>query len=265
MIESKDKAKRTPDMRRRFFAAAILLVGCGSVNEAPPEEVSCDYDMLEASMSVDYAFDGELDSYFTPTLKWPSENAALTQVQDRLELTAESDDVSNALEAWLPHAEQMPYNKSWTFGADVTVPLAWDSAPGRRAQVGIGMFVARPEASGPSPKVYECNLATVAKKQRFVQAQLIANRLGEDPINVRARELTDEAVYMELRWCAEEKKIQLLVDGVLLDTQSLDSKGLDDWKLRDADFMDVGVMGFAEHVEIKEDSPSIDNVRVRIF
>ncbi len=228
---------------------------------------SCDFNTLIESSSDTYSFDSNLSDYFLQTNRWESVDATIAQNNDIAELTANATDISQALEAWLTYKEQVPYNQSWEFSVDLKVPLAWNTASGNEPQVGIGIFVGKPEPSGQSKKVYECNLAVVANAQRFVQGQLIANRLGDDPIKVDRKVLSDskETANMKLRYCAEDHTISLLLDNEIIGTQAIDASGRDDWGLSDSDVLDIGIMGFAENTVITQNPPSLDNFELSFF
>lgn len=78
--------------------------------------------------------------------------------------------------------------------------LNWNTNGGKDAQVGVGLFVGKPVLSGQSSKVYETNMAAINGQMRFGQAQLVANRLGEDPINVQYIELSKDNCYSILSY-----------------------------------------------------------------
>jgi hypothetical protein len=147
---------------------------------------------------------------------------------------------------------------------DVTVPRAWDSDPRPQAQVGAGPWVGRLDAEGKGRRVYEVNLATIANEIRFVQGQLIENRLGEDPIAVGMTIVADETVRLEISYTADPPTISLTVDGKLVDTQTIDGSGFDDWGMDGGDVFYVGVMGFAENSDLTRHPVTLDNFEVTV-
>lgn len=146
--------------------------------------------------------------------------------------------------------------------------MYWNSNGGNEAQVGAGIFVGKPVVSGQSSKVYECNMAVVNGQGRFVQAQLIANRLGEDPIDVQFRELeqSKETANLKIQFCASNKMLSLFIDDTIVGVgRTIDNSGMDNWNLSDTDVMDVGIMGFAENTVITSNQPTLDNYNYKIY
>lgn len=183
------------------------------------------------------------------------------------QLSANSTDTSQALEAWMLYNNQMPYNKPWSISLDVTVPLYWNTNGGNSAQVGAGIFAGKPVASGQSSKVYETNLAAINGGERFVQAQLVANRLGDDPIDVQRKVLASnkETATIRVNYSAENHSLSFYIDGEKVgESQAIDASGMDNWQLTDGDMIDVGIMGFAENATITSNAPTIDNLVVEI-
>lgn len=228
----------------------------------------CNPGSLPVSQSLSYFFDGNFSANFIDSSRWPSENASFTQSASQGVLTANSSDTSQALEAWKLFQSQMPYNKSWEVSLNVTVPLYWNSNGGANAQVGAGIYVGRPTTSGPAPKVYETNMAAINGNGRFVQAQLIANRLGEDPIDVQRTVLDNSKEFSKLTVCFShnDHALSFYIDGTKVGaSQAIDASGLDNWGLTDSDKIDIGIMGFAENTVITENSPTVDNFEVRVY
>ena len=87
-------------------------------------------------------------------------------------------------ETWKTYKDALPPDQDWSVSVDVTVPYYWDTMETEEAQVGAGVFVGKVDSDKKSRTVYETNLAAIANGIRFVQGQLIKNRLGDDPIAV---------------------------------------------------------------------------------
>ncbi len=231
---------------------------------------SSEYDLLKETVSTTgtYAFDSDFGDVFTQSTRWESSDADITLSNGQGQLTANSDDTSQALEAWKLFNVQMPYNRSWEISVDVTLPRYWDSHGGQDAQVGAGIFVGRPVDSGQSAKVYECNFAVVSGAERFVQAQLVANRLGDDPIDVQQATISNstQTARLSIQFSSSDKTLTLFFNNEKVGTGTrIDNKGIDNWKLSDADVMDVGIMGFAENTTITTNPPTLDNFEYRIY
>lgn len=233
----------------------------------PTTPTSCDFSTLTVSSTEIYAFNIPFNEQFSQSSRWQSEGADITLVNEKGQLTALGNS-SQALEAWKLYKTQMPYNKSWEISVDVHIPLYWNSNGGNNAQVGAGIFAGKPVASGQSSKVYECNVAAINGNMRFVQAQLVANRLGEDPIDVQHKvlELSKEKVTLKIQFCSAKKTLSLFIDDVIVGNgKAIDSSGLDNWNLSDMDNMDVGIMGFAENTVITSNQPTLDNFSYKIY
>lgn len=228
---------------------------------------SCDFESTPVE-TITYNFDGNFEQTFIDSPKWESHSATLQQASNSAVLTANSDDTSTALEAWKLYNRAMPYNQSWQLSVTTKVPLYWNTNGGNEAQVGAGVFVGKPVPSGQSSKVYETNMAAINGGGRFAQAQLVANRLGEDPIDVQHVELDNskEQAQTTIRFCSADKTLSYFVDGQQVGkSQAIDSTGLDNWGLTDGDVMDIGIMGFAENTTIQANSPSLQNFTVRLY
>jgi hypothetical protein len=257
-------------MTLMVFSTLFGCVSCSKDddNSIPPQAQSCDFNVLNISSTESYVFEDNFSQHFIQSPRWESENADITLVNDEGQLTANSNDTSNALEAWKLYNTQMPYHKSWEISVDVKLPLYWNSNGGNEAQVGAGIFVGKPVVSGQSSKVYECNMAVVNGQGRFVQAQLIANRLGEDPIDVQFRELeqSKETANLKIQFCASNKMLSLFIDDTIVGVgRTIDNSGMDNWNLSDTDVMDVGIMGFAENTVITSNQPTLDNYNYKIY
>lgn len=166
-------------------------------------------------------------------------------------------------ESWKAYAETLPSERDWSVAVDVTVPRFWDTMDTEDAQVGAGVFVGKLDPDGKSRTVYETNLAAIARQERFVQGQLIKNRLGDDPIAVGFMKTDRETATLEISYESASHTILFFMDGILVDVKHIDHKGIDDWDMAENRFM-VGVMGFAENTDITGHFPSVDNFVIKI-
>lgn len=258
-------------MKQFLFATsliAIILSACRLTQSDLPDAESCNLMNTTPSIMENYDFKENLNDYFSQSPRWESHSADIKIVNEKAQLTANSEDISNALEAWKLYKRQMPYDKSWEFSIDVEVPTYWNDNGGKEAQVGVGPFAGRPVESGQSPKVYECNLAAINGGPRYVQAQLIKNRLGGDPDDVQFRELSKSKVKVNLKiqYCATHNSLGFYIDNEQVGkSKAINKGGADDWNLTADDKIDVGIMGFAENTVINLETPTIDNVTVKIY
>ena len=250
------------------LSLTLMLTSCDDGNNILETGV-CNFDTLTADSTETYSFESNFSDYFIQSPRWESFDANITLVAEKGQLTANSGNTSSALEAWKLFKLQMPYNKSWEISVDANVPLHWNSNGGNQAQVGVGIFVGKPVASGQSSKVYECNLAAINGGERFVQAQLIANRLGADPIDVQRTVLNQSTEFgtLKIQFCATDKTLGFYIDNnkVGSSVRAINSEGLDDWGLTEVDVMDVGIMGFAENTTITSKQPTLDNFNYKIY
>ena len=215
----------------------------------------------DAAQSESYGFDGDFPAVFTDHPAWGCHAADLVQIDSRLRLSATGTGTS---EAWKTWHKPMPYNKNWKIAVDVSIPLAWDTVDTPDAQVGGGPWVGKLTPDGKGRRVYEVNHASIARRFRFVQGQLIKNRLGEDPINVEHKKTVKETIRLTVIYCAIDHTISLYADGEHIDTQPIDNRGIDNWSMTGEDNFYVGIMGFAEHTDLKVHSVTMDNFEVRI-
>ena len=211
--------------------------------------------------SSEYDFDGDLHSRFYDHPAWASREAEIVQTDGRASLTATGTHIS---EAWKTWHEPLPHDRDWSIAVDVTVPRAWDSVATPEAQVGAGPWLGRLDPEGKGHRVYEVNLATIANQFRFVQGQLIENRLGEDPIAVGHIMVPDETMRLEISYRAEPPTISLTANGTYVDSRSLDSSGLDNWEMTGDDVFYVGIMGFAENSDLTQHPVTLDNFEVTV-
>ena len=247
----------------------LLLNACKtSDGNVKPIGPSCDFNSLTASSSEIYEFNTTFAGQFTQSTRWESYNADIKLVNEKGQLTAFSDNTSQALEAWKLFNKQMPYNQSWEISVDVHIEAYWNTNGGKNAQVGAGIFVGKPVASGQASKVYECNFAAINGDERFVQAQLVANRLGDDPIDVQFKSIdqSTEFLTLKIRFCSSDKTLSLYADDNLIGNgRAIDASGMDNWGLSASDKMDIGIMGFAEKTTITSNQPTLDNFRFTIY
>ena len=218
-------------------------------------------DELAPPQAATYDFSGDLESRFYDHPAWGSREATLVQSGGTASLSATGTHIS---EAWKTWHEALPHDRDWTIGVDVTVPRAWDTEPTPEAQVGAGPWLGRLDEEGKGRRVYEVNLATISNEIRFVQGQLIENRLGEDPIVVGMAIVSEETVRLEISYTAEPPTIQLTVDDKLVDSQPIDASGFDDWGMTGDDVFYAGVMGFAENSDLTKHPVTLDNFTVTV-
>ena len=212
-----------------------------------------------AVQSQPYGFDGDFLALFKDHPAWSSHGAELAQIDDKIRLSATGTRISEAWKTWY---KPMPYNKSWKIAVDVSIPLEWDTVDTPAAQVGGGPWVSKLTPDGKGRRVYEVNHASIARRFRFVQGQLIKNRLGEDPINVEYKKVVQETVRLAVIYCAIDHTISLYANGEHIDTQPIDSRGIDNWNMTDDDNFYVGIMGFAEHTDLRTHYVTMDNFEV---
>lgn len=222
-------------------------------------------------LNASYDFDGKLDDHFIHSPRWLSEEATLKQLPDQqAAITATGVHIS---EAWLAWHSPLSSKHSWMIEAHIKVPKAWDHDPVAEAQVGIGMFVGKAMAAEPastegykrqSATVYEVNLATVAREIRFIQAQMINNRLGYDPDQTSAARTSLEELDLGILYCAPDQSLSVYYDAERLDTQAINQVGMVDWKLPKDAVFDVGIMGFAENSDLSHDAPTVSGFKILV-
>jgi len=164
-------------------------------------------------------------------------------------------------ETWKAYEDTLSPSQNWNVSLNVTVPYYWDSMDKEEAQVGAGVFVGKVDPDGKSRTVYETNLAAIAQEVRFVQGQLIKNRLEDDPIAVGFMKTETETANLKIAWDSGAKQIRFFLDGILVDAKHIDKKGMHNWEMEKARFF-VGVMGFAENTDITDHFPYVDNFRI---
>jgi hypothetical protein len=216
---------------------------------------------LAPAQVATYDFTGDFESLFYDHPGWASHEAMIVQAEGKASLSATGTHTS---EAWKTWHEPLPHDQDWSIAVEVTVPLAWDTEPTPEAQVGAGPWLGRLDNEGKGRRVYEVNLATIANEFRFVQGQLIENRLGEDPIAVGMAIVADETVRLEISYKAKPPMISLSVDGKLVDTQTIDGSGFDDWAMSGEDVFYAGIMGFAENSDLTRHPVTLDNFAVTV-
>lgn len=263
------KSVIVPSLRDLIYGAlTISLFSCSPRLSGLPDSLPCDLSGLTPSISENYDFTDNFSDSFSQSTRWNSRNADIQIVDGKGQLTANSEDVSRALEAWKLYKDQMPYDRSWEFAVEIHVPLYWNENGGKEAQVGAGPFAGRPVANGQSPKVYECNMAAITNEFLFVQAQLIKNRLTGDPDDVQFKKLTKskEKAVLKIQYCADHHSLGFFIDDEQVGkSKAIDKDGADDWDLDNNGKIDVGIMGFAENTVITSYTPTLDNVTVKIY
>ncbi len=192
---------------------------------------------------------------------WASHEADFFPQDNTWQLKASGTRTS---ETWKTYRDTLPSDLDWSVSVDVTVPHFWDTMDTEEAQVGAGVFVGKVDPDQKSRTVYETNLAAIANGVRFVQGQLIKNRLGDDPIAVGFMKTGKETVTLNVTWDSQNRQILFYMDEILVDAKHIDQRGIDDWKM-DQDKFYVGVMGFAENTDITDFFPSVDNFKIVLW
>lgn len=231
-----------------LLIAMLFLWGCSP----DPTEIEKD-----STIAFFENFDGPSE-YLIQHPSWASREADFFLQDGVWKLKASGTRIS---ETWKTYMDTLPPDLDWSVSVDVTVPYYWNSMDKEEAQVGAGVFVGKVDPDEKSRTVYETNLAAIAHEVRFVQGQLIKNRLGDDPIAVGFIKTDRETANLKVEWDSRIKQIRFFMDGILVDAKHIDNKGIDDWKM-DEDKFYVGVMGFAENTDITGYFPYIDNFRI---
>lgn len=253
-----------------WTVTASAVQGCamgeqvGSVREHTCVSPSAFGSQGLSEVAESYAFDGDFDQHFQDHPAWSSEEAKIVQVDGVARLSATGTWISEAWKRWY---RSLPYDQSWLMRMTVTVPAEWESTKSAEdapdaPQVGAGPWVGILDHEGKGRRVYEVNLAAIADEVRFVQGQLIENRLGEDPIHVGFVEGVPESVSLEVVFCAIDHTISLYCDGEHVDTQAIDDRGIDDWGMSADDTFYVGMMGFAEWTDLDQNAVVVDDFEV---
>jgi len=226
----------------------FLVCGCSSSqkNNEPIEQVEINEDFTDSP------------EILIQHPSWASRKADFFLQEGAWKLRADGTHIS---ETWKTYKDTLPPDLDWSISVDVTVPYYWDTVETEEAQVGAGVFVGKIDPNNKSRTVYETNLAAIAHGERFVQGQLIKNRLGDDPIAVGFMKTDRETVNLMITWDKDEHMIRFYMDEILVDAKHINAKGIDDWQMT-ADQFYVGVMGFAENTDITGYYPYIDNFKV---
>jgi hypothetical protein len=240
-------------MKTIFFvivAGLLILSGCSSSYES-------DEDKIATQILDDFESTPEI---LIQHPSWGSRDADFFLENGDWKLKASGTHIS---ETWKTYKDTLPPDQDWSVSVDVTVPYYWDTMETEEAQVGAGVFVGKVDPDKKSRTVYETNLAAIANRFRFVQGQLIKNRLGDDPIAVGFMKTDKETVNLKIAWDSQNKQILFFMDHILVDVKHIDAKGIHDWNMEDDKFY-VGVMGFAENTDITSQYPSVDNFEIVI-
>ena len=233
-----------------LMAGMVILNGCSSPQQSEEDEIA---------MQILDAFEKEPEILLQHP-SWGSRDADFFCEDGAWKLKATGTHIS---ETWKTFKDVLPPDQDWSVSVDVTVPYYWDTMETEEAQVGAGVFVGKVDPDKKSRTVYETNLAAIANRFRFVQGQLIKNRLGDDPIAVGFMKTNKETANLKVSWDSKNYEIQFFMDGILVDAKHIDEKGIDDWKMANDKFY-VGVMGFAESTDILTHFPTVDNFEIVI-
>jgi len=210
-----------------------------------------------------YDFSGNLEDYFVTHPDWQDNpakgvinDAAYYQRNGRLEFEVLSASMA-ASECWWKWKQNMSPEKSWKIRADMTVPEVWTTGENPEYQIGVGLFVGKPEGY----TVFEVDFSAIAEGERFVLSQNIRNRRGGDPNYVSRKVPIDtETIDMEIIYCHKDRSLSIFYDGIRVDTQPTDDKGIFDWEI-DTIFH-VGIMAFSEGPACTSDFLYVDNWEV---
>ena len=233
-----------------LLAGLVILSGCSSSQQSEEDKM--------ATQVLDN-FEGKPEILLQHP-SWGSREADFFLEDGAWKLKANGTHIS---ETWKTYKDVLPSDQDWSISVDVTVPYFWDTMETEEAQVGAGVFVGKVDPDKKSRTVYETNLAAIANSFRFVQGQLIKNRLGDDPIAVGFMKTDKERATLKIAWDSQNQQILFFMDNILVDTKHIDEKGIDDWKMQNDKFY-VGVMGFAENTDITDHYPSVDNFELVI-
>lgn len=251
-----DSMKLSALLRKERIAPAtcalmLLIAACGTTNTDPqPASASTPAatDSADAATTSSvYEMDGVLSEHFITNDAWFSHNASMTQIDGALALTASGTDIS---EAWLQWVEPMTTASDWIASVTVDIPVAWASKPDG-SQVGAGIFVGTTNGRG----VLETTLAVESPGMRRVQAQLVLNRFGEDPVEQAARDAGGETVTLQIRYDSAARTVEVLADGETVATHPIQV-----WGTPDA--LNIGVVGFAENTSLESDNPTLTSFTV---
>ena len=233
-----------------LMAGLLVLSGCSSTQQSEEDKIA-------TQILDDFKIHPEI---LVQHPSWESREADFFLENGAWNLRASGTHIS---ETWKTFKDVLPPDQDWSISVDVTVPYFWDSMETEEAQVGAGVFVGKVDPDKKSRTVYETNLAAIANRFRFVQGQLIKNRLGDDPIAVGFMKTDKETANLKISWDSQNQQILFYMDHILVDVKHINEKGIDDWKMQNDKFY-VGVMGFAENTDITAHFPSVDNFEIVI-
>lgn len=232
------------------MAGLAILSGCSSSQQSEEDKIA-------TQILDDFAIEPQI---LLQHSSWGSREADFFLEDGAWKLKASGTHIS---ETWKTYKDTLPSDRDWSISVDVTVPYFWDTMETEEAQVGAGVFVGKVDSDKKSRTVYETNLATIANGFRFVQGQLIKNRLGDDPIAVGFMKTDRESASLKITWVCQNQQILFYMDNILVDAKHIDEKGIDDWKMQNDKFY-AGIMGFAENTDITDHYPSVDNFEIVI-
>jgi hypothetical protein len=254
------------------FGLAIGMIACNPKNIEESSDGESEGKTFAESLCTSnseyklidsYDFSGTLEDYFETHPDWqdnPSKgvinDASYYQRNDRFEFEVLSASMA-ASECWWKWKQDMPSDKSWKIRADLTVPEVWTSGEDPEYQIGVGLFVGKPEGY----TVFEVDFSAIASGSRFVLSQNIQNRRGGDPNYVGIDVPIEKAtVDLEIIYCNEDKSLSTYFDGIRVDTQPIDDKGIFNWGIESV--FHVGIMAFSEGPACNSDFLSVDNWEV---
>jgi hypothetical protein len=252
-----------------MLAIVMIMTGCASNNkEVTSEESEVTSSSKEvAIMTIDQVKElrsdlkeikiNDLSSDLSSDDKWFEEGGKMVFTKSEGKISTDSEEIA---ETWYKYKDTIPSDKDFIISAKVNVPKYWDTVKSKNGQVGVGIFLGK-EGNG-GKLVYEADLCTVANDQRFVQGQMIKNRLGGEPVEVDFKETDLETGKLEIIYKASEKTVSLVLADEVIGTQKIDQTGAVNWEMKEGDSFIVGIMGFSEWIKIESNSPSISEVTI---
>lgn len=232
----------------------LITSGC-SAGRAGIEPLAKDT-VNESKTAIEAVGIDDLSKHFSTSESWGKEDGGFIKLSSNAGLMKSSTE--DIAEAWYKYDKALPVDNDFIISAKVTVPKHWDNSGKKNGQVGVGIFVGKVGDGGKL--VYECDLCTISKSERFVQGQMIKNRKGGEPVEVCWKTQDTESGIIEILYKAEEKTLSLIFNDEVIGTHKIDGTGAVNWNMTEDDSFIVGFMGFSEWVKIEKEYPRIEEV-----